>query len=174
MLEETLLKETNGQERIILFSPKGTLALLIGGATVFLILWGWDCFETLLSFKDFWDMVFLLGKLLITIVGALYVVLFLRLRFMPLLIITGEGIENHSHFGMSFVTIRVRWEEIARISTTNHRCAPDFQVALTVTGWQAFLARHNRFSRFLFRKTIRRQGDIYPCQVPGKIDTAKG
>ncbi|MBA2678902.1 MAG: hypothetical protein H0U76_10985 [Ktedonobacteraceae bacterium] len=165
MSEETSLRETHSHEDIIFFSPKGKLAILTGGATVFLIMWGRDCFETLLSFKGSWDIIFLLAKLLMTIVCALLVMLFSRLRFMPLLIITDEGIEDHSYCGTPFVTIRVRWEEIARISTTNQQRTSNFQVDLTVAGWQAFLDRHNRFSRFLLRKTITRLGDVYPVIV---------
>ncbi|HEX6482736.1 MAG TPA: STM3941 family protein [Ktedonobacteraceae bacterium] len=160
MSEEKLLWETKSQESIVIFSPKGRRALLGVGATVFLILCGRNAFETVLSLKSAWDFVLLFLWLLMAIGCALLVFTFLRLNFKPLLIINREGIEDHSHLGKSPVTIRVKWEEIALISTTNERRALGFQVALTAKGQQSFLARQNRWSRFFLRTTTTSPGDF--------------
>lgn len=59
--------------------------------------------------------------------------------------------------------------EIARISPTNDRQAPGFQVALTADGWQTFLARQNRCFRFWFHFSMIRLGDFSPCIVLPKV-----
>lgn len=169
MSEEQLFEQGNSQESIFIFSRKSTQVILLVGATVFLLLCGQSFVVTVLNLKNWWDIVVLVLLLLLTIGCALLVFLFLRYRFKPILIINREGIEDHSHLGISFGTVRVKWEEVALISPTNDRRAPGFQVALTAKGQRTFLARQNRWSRSLFHTPMTKLGDFFQCIILPRV-----
>ena len=103
------------------------------------------------------------------IVCALLASASLMLCFKPVLVINNDGIEDHSHLSTSFGTVRVKWEEIALIAPTNDQRAPGFQVALTAKGQQTFLARQDRWPRFLFRPPSAKRGDVFLVIVLPKM-----
>ncbi|HEU5378036.1 MAG TPA: hypothetical protein VFV38_21655 [Ktedonobacteraceae bacterium] len=111
MSEEPLLGEMKSQESIFIFCRKSTQVILTVGATVFLMMCGKSFLGTVFSVKNWWDIVFLVLWLLSTIGCALLVFIFLMFRFKPVLIINREGIEDHSHLGISFGTICVKWQK---------------------------------------------------------------
>lgn len=169
MSEQQLLRGTKSQESLVVFCRKSTQVISTAGATFFLLSSGTNCLETIFSLKSWWDIVVLFLNLLFVICCALLVSLFLSFRFKPVLVLNREGVEDHSHLGTSFGTVRIKWEEIALISPTKDRRAPGFQVALTAKGWQTFLARQNRWSRFLIRRTMTKLGDFSQCIVLPKV-----
>ncbi len=160
MSEEQLLRETKSQGSIFILARKSTQVILIVGAAVLLIRSGRTFLITVLHLKSWWAIIIAFLWLLLTISSALFVFTLLMFRFKPILIINSDGIEDHSHMGKSFWTIRVKWEEIALISPTADRRAPGFQVALTAKGQRTFLARQNRWSRFLLRTSMTKSGDF--------------
>lgn len=169
MSEQPLLRQTKSQESLIVFCRKSTQVVLTVGATLFLVLGGTNFLESISSLKSWWGIVVLFFNLLLAVCCIFLVFLFLRLRFKPIIIINNEGIEDHSHVGKSFGTIRIKWEEIALISPTKDRRAPGFQVALTANGWQTFLTRQNRWSRFWFRPPAIKLGDFFQSVLLPKV-----